>query len=108
MTRYDDLDAGLLLRRASRDLHLSKPLSDLSLALFERFSPRILHADNLFPAFDTLACILLAFKLAYALNDAGNSSQHPDLLPLEAQLELSQASLVDIAPPVWRLHKDLP
>ena len=109
MTRYDDLDAGLLLRRASIDLHLSKPLLDLSLALFERFSPRILQADNLFPAFDTLACILLAFKLAYALNDAGNSSQqqHPDLLPLQAQLELSSASLVE-ARPVWRLHKDLP
>ena len=93
MTRYDDLDAGLLLRRASLDLHLSKPLSDLSLALFERFAPRIHQADTLFPAFDTLACILLAFKLLYGLNDAGHSSQHPDLLPLPAQLELSSASL---------------
>jgi hypothetical protein len=73
MTRYDDLDAGILLRRASRDLNLSNRLSDLSLALYSRFSLRILQADNLFPSFDTLACILLAFKLAYGLNDTQQS-----------------------------------
>jgi hypothetical protein len=73
MTRYDDLDAGILLRRASRDLNLSNRLSDLSLALYNRFSLRILQADNLFPSFDTLACILLAFKLAYGLNDTQQS-----------------------------------
>jgi hypothetical protein len=70
LTSYDEFDFEAIILRASKDLNLFKPLVDLALALQLRYKSRIFTADALFPVFDALACILLAFKLLYSLNDS--------------------------------------
>ena len=74
MSSYDEANHDIILLRVVKDLNLCKPIENVALKLQKKFKDHIFNDDNMFPVFDVIACIFLAFKLLYGLNDSENLS----------------------------------
>ncbi|TNV74091.1 hypothetical protein FGO68_gene13547 [Halteria grandinella] len=98
-------DLQKLIYRITSDLDLPIQVTKISISISHKIKLKNLSVE-LSPQFDAIACVLMALKLLYGLNDSKQQPQIDKGLPnLEDLISLSQQKILDLHPPstLWKL-----